>query len=115
MDNNVKVAVRVRPFNEREKQKNAKCIISMNGNSTTITNPTKDEPRTFTFDFSYWSHNPDDPHFANQSRVFEDLGQSVLNNAWNGYNVSLFAYGQTGFWRIFLPISVIKFTFSRRG
>ena len=28
--------------------------------------------------------------------VFEDLGQGVLNNAYEGYNTSLFAYGQTG-------------------
>ena len=25
-----------------------------------------------------------------------DLGVGVLNNAWEGYNASLFAYGQTG-------------------
>jgi len=28
--------------------------------------------------------------------VFEDLGQGVLDNAWKGFNCSLFAYGQTG-------------------
>lgn len=31
-----------------------------------------------------------------QKRVFEDLGRGVLENAWAGYNCSLFAYGQTG-------------------
>ena len=31
-----------------------------------------------------------------QERVFEDLGNGVLDNAWEGYNCSLFAYGQTG-------------------
>lgn len=94
---NIKVAVRVRPFTEREKERKAKCIISMKGNATTIRNPDTGETKTFTFDFSYWSHCPSDPHFAGQSTVFEDLGTSVLQNAWNGYNVSLFAYGQTGF------------------
>ena len=29
-------------------------------------------------------------------KVYNDLGQSVLDNAWAGYNTSLFAYGQTG-------------------
>lgn len=29
-------------------------------------------------------------------KVYNDLGQTVLNNAWGGYNTSLFAYGQTG-------------------
>ena len=34
--------------------------------------------------------------FFIQERVFEDLGNGVLDNAWEGYNCSLFAYGQTG-------------------
>ena len=34
--------------------------------------------------------------FSNQKRVFSDLGEGVLNNAWQGYNSTLFAYGQTG-------------------
>lgn len=38
-EENVKVAVRVRPFNAREKQRNAKLIVEMSGNSTKITNP----------------------------------------------------------------------------
>ena len=28
--------------------------------------------------------------------MFNDLGRSVLDNAWKGFNASLFAYGQTG-------------------
>ncbi|KAJ8309790.1 hypothetical protein KUTeg_011655 [Tegillarca granosa] len=31
-----------------------------------------------------------------QVKVFNDLGVGVLENAWKGYNCSLFAYGQTG-------------------
>ena len=34
--------------------------------------------------------------YADQQRVFDDLGQGVLNNAYGGYNSCLFAYGQTG-------------------
>ena len=54
-EENVKVAVRVRPFNKREKGRNAQAIIAMNGNSTTITNPDNNETKSFTFDYSYWS------------------------------------------------------------
>ena len=32
----VKVAVRVRPFNNREKERKAKCIIQMKGETTGI-------------------------------------------------------------------------------
>ena len=55
----VKVAVRVRPFNGREKDRNAKCIIEMKGPSTIIKNPEDPnmEPKKFAFDFSYWSHD----------------------------------------------------------
>jgi kinesin family protein 1 len=35
----VKVAVRVRPFNSREKDANAALIIGMEGKSTKITDP----------------------------------------------------------------------------
>ena len=35
----VKVAVRVRPFNDREKVNNSRLIIKMNGGTTSIQNP----------------------------------------------------------------------------
>jgi len=28
--------------------------------------------------------------------MFSNLGHGMLDNAWQGYNCSLFAYGQTG-------------------
>uniref|UniRef100_A0A8C2A4H1 plus-end-directed kinesin ATPase n=1 Tax=Cyprinus carpio TaxID=7962 RepID=A0A8C2A4H1_CYPCA len=95
----VKVAVRVRPFNSRETSKESKCIIQMQGNSTTILNPKnpKEPPKSFSFDYSYWSHtSPDDPCFASQSLVFNDIGKEMLQHAFEGYNVCIFAYGQTG-------------------
>ncbi|XP_070198402.1 kinesin-like protein KIF28 isoform X3 [Littorina saxatilis] len=106
----VKVAVRVRPFNQREMDRKATSIIKMQGSMTMIHNPEtpKEEPKKFSFDYSYWSHdgfvtNSDgvmEPTggspYASQRMVFDDLGQGVLNNAFEGYNCSLFAYGQTG-------------------
>lgn len=95
----VKVAVRVRPFNARELSRNAKCVIQMQGNSTCITNPkqNKDGAKTFTFDYSYWSHTTEeDPNFASQRKVYKDIGEEMLLHAFEGYNVCIFAYGQTG-------------------
>ncbi|XP_055748361.1 kinesin-like protein KIF1B isoform X13 [Salvelinus fontinalis] len=95
----VKVAVRVRPFNSRETSKESKCIIQMQGNSTIISNPKnpKDPAKSFSFDHSYWSHTtPEDPTFASQSLVYNDLGKEMLQHAFDGYNVCIFAYGQTG-------------------
>ncbi len=139
-EENLKVAVRVRPFNKREKDRKAKMIIEMNGATTKIQNPADGDFKTFTFDYSYWSFDgckdkdgysaPDSSHpngkkycdqvrtveqisyktvlpksakstalsmtFVFQKMVFNDVGKGILNNAWNGYNSTLFAYGQTG-------------------
>ena len=98
----VKVAVRVRPFNSRELQRDAQCIIRMDGNATYITN-IKAQPgetdivKTFKYDYSYWSHtDTDDPNFITQRQVYEDLGIEMLDHSFEGYNVCIFAYGQTG-------------------
>ncbi|XP_078483346.1 kinesin-like protein KIF28 isoform X2 [Ciona intestinalis] len=80
----------------------------MDGGTTIISDPDDKYPdKKFTFDFSYWSHDgyrerddgylePADQRYADQSKVFDDLGRGVLENAWKGFNCSLFAYGQTG-------------------
>jgi len=107
-EENVRVAVRCRPFNKREKGRDAKCIIEMDGPNTMISDPSgEDEPKKFTFDFSYWSHSgykeeadgrlvATDSKYATQEGVMEDVGNIVLENAYGGFNTSLFAYGQTG-------------------
>uniref|UniRef100_A0A672SV69 plus-end-directed kinesin ATPase n=1 Tax=Sinocyclocheilus grahami TaxID=75366 RepID=A0A672SV69_SINGR len=94
----VKVAVRVRPFNSREIGKESKCIIQMSGNTTTIINPKlPKESKSFNFDYSYWSHTtPEDVNYACQKQVFKDIGEEMLLHAFEGYNVCIFAYGQTG-------------------
>uniref|UniRef100_A0A8D3DXE5 Kinesin-like protein n=1 Tax=Scophthalmus maximus TaxID=52904 RepID=A0A8D3DXE5_SCOMX len=94
----VKVAVRVRPFNSREIGKDSKCIIQMSGNTTTILNPKQPkENKSFNFDFSYWSHTtPEDINYASQMQVYKDIGEEMLLHAFEGYNVCIFAYGQTG-------------------
>ncbi|XP_050405735.1 kinesin-like protein KIF28P [Patella vulgata] len=93
----------------REKNAKSKCVISMDGNTTTITNPENGDVKSFSFDHCYWSHDEctEDENgvftqdsqtskYADQNLVFKDLGQGVLDNAWQGYNATLFAYGQTG-------------------
>nr|XP_020486722.1 kinesin-like protein KIF1A isoform X4 [Labrus bergylta] len=94
----VKVAVRVRPFNSREIGKESKCIIQMTGNTTTIINPKQaKDNKSFNFDYSYWSHTtPEDANYASQMLVYKDIGEEMLLHAFEGYNVCIFAYGQTG-------------------
>ncbi|ETN64550.1 kinesin-like protein KIF1A [Anopheles darlingi] len=97
----VKVAVRVRPFNSREIARESKCIIEMSGNTTCITNPkvppgSCDSVKRFNYDYSYWSHDPRDLEFSTQAMVYSDIGEEMLQHSFDGYNVCIFAYGQTG-------------------
>uniref|UniRef100_A0A8C8TK50 Kinesin-like protein KIF28 n=1 Tax=Peromyscus maniculatus bairdii TaxID=230844 RepID=A0A8C8TK50_PERMB len=106
----VRVAVRVRPFSQREKNSGRRCVVSMHSQSTTIQDPKNGEHlKTFTFDLAYWSHDgyqkdkdgiliPSNPNskFAGQIHVFHDIGRGILDSAWRGYNATLLAYGQTG-------------------
>ncbi|KAI9655001.1 MAG: kinesin-like protein Klp8 [Trizodia sp. TS-e1964] len=105
---NIKVVVRVRPFNGRELDRGAKCIVQMKECQTILTPPTEAEERlrgkgskesaqkVFAFDKSYWSFNRKDSNFAGQDDLFNDLGKPLLDNAFQGYNNCIFAYGQTG-------------------
>ncbi|XP_068506858.1 kinesin-like protein KIF16B isoform X1 [Syngnathus scovelli] len=102
----VRVAVRVRPMNKREKDLSAKCIIKMDGAKTSIANPklsegaagdpSRDSLKTFTYDFSYDSADSGSSGFVTQEKVFRDLGCDVLQAAFEGYNACVLAYGQTG-------------------
>ncbi|XP_015436642.1 PREDICTED: kinesin-like protein unc-104 isoform X9 [Dufourea novaeangliae] len=97
----VKVAVRVRPFNNREISREAQCIIDMTGNTTSILNPkappgTKDAVKSFNYDYSYFSMDPHDTNYSSQVMVYKDIGEEMLEHAFEGYNVCIFAYGQTG-------------------
>lgn len=107
---NIRVVVRVRPFNGRELDRRAKCVVQMKDSQTILIPPPDAEERlrgskglraadgqkTFAFDRSYWSFNRADPHFAGQENLFSDLGAPLLDNAFQGYNNCIFAYGQTG-------------------
>lgn len=43
------------------------------------------------------SHTQDeDSQFAGQQQVYRDIGEEMLLHAFEGYNVCIFAYGQTG-------------------
>ncbi|XP_040017439.2 kinesin-like protein KIF13B isoform X11 [Gasterosteus aculeatus] len=102
---NVKVAVRVRPMNRREKDLQTKCVVEMEGNQTVLhpatTNVSKgdarNQPKVFAYDHCFWSiDEAQKDKFAGQDVVFQCLGESLLDNAFLGYNACIVAYGQTG-------------------
>eukprot|EP00039_Didymoeca_costata_P019583 m.338114 g.338114 ORF g.338114 m.338114 type:complete len:1030 (-) comp18317_c0_seq1:150-3239(-) len=96
-DGAVKVAVRTRPFNSREKSLGAKSIVQIVDNQTVLHNPKNEEDmKTFTFDYSYNSFSSDGDDFTSQEKIFRDLGDDVVSSAYAGYNACVLAYGQTG-------------------
>lgn len=82
--------------------------IDMTDTSVMVKDLVENKPdRTFSFDHALWSFDgfkndehgysyPVTPKYADQKKVWELLGTSVLTKAWGGLNTTLFAYGQTG-------------------
>ena len=54
------------------------------------------EDKGFVFDNSFWSHNENDDHYAQQEHVYDSLGEEFLDHNFEGYHTCIFAYGQTG-------------------
>lgn len=84
---NIKVFCRTRPLFEDEGPSIVEftddCTICVNTGDDTISNPKKD----FEFDRVYGPH-------VGQAELFSDV-QPFVQSALDGYNVSIFAYGQT--------------------
>uniref|UniRef100_A0A8C8Z634 Kinesin-like protein n=1 Tax=Prolemur simus TaxID=1328070 RepID=A0A8C8Z634_PROSS len=91
----------------RETKEGGRIIVELDGKVAKIRNlkvdnrpdsfgDSREKIVAFGFDYCYWSVNPEDPQYASQDVVFQDLGMEVLSGAAKGYNICLFAYGQTG-------------------
>lgn len=94
MTDKIKIAVRVRPFNQREQGQDN--IITMVGNTCSIRDPKSSQEKEFKFDKCIWSHDDDGRTLETNEHVFKSLGQELLDNTYAGFNSTIFAYGQTG-------------------
>lgn len=93
-DECIQVVVRSRPFNTKEKNEGRANIINMNmaGNQVVISNPDTKNPsddKSFTFDNVF-----DDT--TQQKLFYEDCCFNLVENVLEGFNCTIFAYGQTG-------------------
>ncbi|KAJ3114015.1 Kinesin-like protein kif3a [Phlyctochytrium bullatum] len=88
----VKVIVRCRPFSEKEKAGGHTCVVEINRQqaSVAIFDPkNQDPPKTFTFDSVFdWN--------SRQLDVYNTTARPIVESVLNGYNGTIFAYGQTG-------------------
>uniref|UniRef100_A0A671MNF7 Kinesin-like protein n=1 Tax=Sinocyclocheilus anshuiensis TaxID=1608454 RepID=A0A671MNF7_9TELE len=93
VSDNVKVVVRCRPLNEKEKMMAHKQAVAVDEIRGTITvnklDMTSEPPKTFTFDTVF---GPD----SKQLDVYNLTARPIIDSVLEGYNGTIFAYGQTG-------------------
>jgi hypothetical protein len=84
-DETIKVVVRVRPLNKKEKkQAGGKRSVSVNDHMVDIT----DCDKQYTFDHVL-------PETSEQREVFDVVGKPVVDCVLSGFNACILAYGQT--------------------
>jgi hypothetical protein len=102
MAETVKVVVRCRPFSQKEKDAGHSNIVNIDPNaaSVAIIDPRQstsvlgntaapEPPKSFTFDSAFdWN--------ARQIDVYNTIGRPIVDSVLEGYNGTIFAYGQTG-------------------
>uniref|UniRef100_A0A8C5PLM4 Kinesin-like protein n=1 Tax=Leptobrachium leishanense TaxID=445787 RepID=A0A8C5PLM4_9ANUR len=92
-NDNVKVVVRCRPLNEREKAMGSKMAVNVDEIRGTIAvhkvDSTNEPPKTFTFDTVFGTD-------SKQLDVYNLTARPIIDSVLEGYNGTIFAYGQTG-------------------
>lgn len=85
-EQNVRVAVRVRPMVAKEKLENqASCLRVHNAERQIVIG----KDRAFTFDFVFGQD-------STQKQVYDEACSPLLTGCMQGFNATIFAYGQTG-------------------
>ena len=98
----VKVAIRVRPMNAREKaEKSTICVEVDEQNNTVSVTSQKSDTKTFQFDYVY-------PMDTTQRRVYDEVAFPIVDSIFQGYNGTVFAYGQTGCGKTFTMMGVVN-------
>lgn len=92
-DETVRVLVRCRPFNNREKNLGCKNVIDVKSDvgMVSIKKPdgSSEPPKNFTFDATYDMN-------SNSQMIYEEMGFPLVEAVLQGFNGTVFAYGQTG-------------------
>jgi kinesin family protein 3/17 len=90
----VKVAVRCRPLNSKEREKGNTEVVTVDNQTSSIQvrdprEPESAKPKSFTFDFAYGQT-------STQKQVYDQCASGIVSSVLEGYNGTIFAYGQTG-------------------
>lgn len=86
---NIQVVIRVRPLNEREnKTQERKCLYKESDTQITTAKECKEEKR-FNYDWIIGEE-------GSQVDIYRKIGEPMTDACLQGYNCTIFAYGQTG-------------------
>ncbi|XP_066462385.1 kinesin-like protein KIF17 isoform X1 [Eleutherodactylus coqui] len=89
----VKVVVRCRPMNDRERELKCQAVVTMDSSrgQCFIRKPegVEETPKQFTFDGAYYME-----HCTEQ--IYNEIAYPLVEGVTEGYNGTIFAYGQTG-------------------
>lgn len=66
--------------------------LGIEGNTISTTGPGM--KHCFSYDHCFWSFDQNCETFATQEYVYQKIGKPLVENAFEGYNTCLFAYGQ---------------------
>ena len=89
---NIKVVVRCRPLSKKEVEKGYYEVIKMNPNAGQVSllkKPDDPSPKTFSFNSVF-------PNDTTQQFIYDDAARPIVDSVLEGYNGTIFAYGQTG-------------------
>ena len=105
----IKVVFRVRPLNSKEKNDGRKISTIAHEKSGVIEvrNPSPehegDASKTFSFDSVFSEH-------STQRQIYDTCAAPVVSSVLDGYNGTIFAYGQTGAGKTHTSTSICLFT-----
>lgn len=96
----VRVIVRCRPLNDREIRLKCETVVDISGSTGQVqitkpntirspSSPTQSEPKSFAYDAAYGID-------SSTEQIYEEVGLPLVGSVLDGYNGTVFAYGQTG-------------------
>ncbi|CAH2010925.1 unnamed protein product [Acanthoscelides obtectus] len=91
MAENVKVIVRCRPMNRKEIDLNCQCVVNIQNCVVETWDPNEGSsfPKQFTFDSTYGQDSTTEV-------IYNDICYPLVESVLEGYNATIFVYGQTG-------------------
>ena len=95
----VKVAIRVRPMNKHEKEQNSTVCVDVDTANNTVS-VSKNDCKTFQFDYVY-------PMETTQRQIYDEVAFPIVDSIFQGYNGTIFAYGQTGCGKTFTMMGIV--------